>query len=248
MLIRRSLKKQLYLIPIFAGILLFSCRVWEPSWLIVPLPYLGFIDFTEYIAPFLIIVPISFLLYNNYEIELAMTCGVSTVRLVFTKFAAIVVYMLASLYLMIGLYKYLPFEPEQGTRIVYPIVVPEHYKIHMLISATVTVLFFASVILFLRVLLRNCYTSIVLGIVIYMAFEGMNESLKKGRVDVRRALFDPFVTNYFVGNEVPNRFKIDGMHNLWTYNRLLFLGIAVVLFALTWLLLKRERLHESFVD
>lgn len=240
------LKKQLFIIPIFVGVLIFSCRVWNPSHLIVPLPSIGFIDVTELIVPYLISIPISFLLYNNYEIELALACGISTARITFTKFVTIVLYTLLPYYAMAILYQYLPFVADSRTRIVFPILIPENYKIYMMISVTVTVLFFSSLFLFLRVIMRNCYTPIIIGLAAHLYFCSLNESIHKGMIDVRKALYDPFLSNYFLGDEVPNMYKLDGMHNLWTYNRLLFTGIAVVLLILTYLLLRREKLHESF--
>lgn len=236
----------MYLIPIYIGVLLFSCRVWQPMNLIVPLPLIGFIDLTELISPLLVLIPISFLLYNNYEIELSLTCGVSTVKLLFTKYVTVLLYTLLPLYLMIWQYKYLPYEHSAQDKIRIPIFIPENYKVYMLISVTVTVLFFSALVLFLRVLMRNCFTPTAIGMLAHATFSSFNYTLHNGMADIRGALYDPFLSNYFLGDEVPNMYKLDGMHNLWTYNRLLFFGLAVVLLVITYLLLRREKLHESF--
>ncbi len=85
MLVLRSIKKQLYLLPLFTAILLITARPWIKQPLIVPLPGLGYIDFTEVIMPLLLLIPISFSLHNDYEIELALTCGVSTAKLMLAR-------------------------------------------------------------------------------------------------------------------------------------------------------------------
>lgn len=247
-MIIRNLKKNFYVFPLFLIFLLFSCRVWEAQPLIVPLPNLGFIDYTEVISPLMILIPISFSLYNKYEIELGLVCGFKTTKLMIAKIASILIYAFFSLYAMIVLYSYKPFEVMNGEKIIFPIAIPANYKLYMFLSVTVTVIFFTAVYLFLRVITRNCFIPVGIGLLIYLVFSGINQNIHYGMKSISLCLFDPFISNYFLGNEVPNILQIASIHNIWTYNRLLFAGIAVLLFVLTYLLLRREKLHEVSGD
>ena len=85
MLFLRSLWKNKYYLVLSMVMLVMVARVWEPSPLIAALPDKGFIDYTELFVPFLLILPISFLLYDNFEIELGLVCGVKTAKLMLYK-------------------------------------------------------------------------------------------------------------------------------------------------------------------
>ena len=169
----------------------------------------------------------------------------SAARLTFTNHLANLLYTLIPCYIIVALYQYKEFFPAPDDRIVIPIVIPENYKVYMLISVTVTVLFFSSVALLLRELMRNMFTPILMSICIYMGLGGNNANIHSGRQDIRAAIVDPFISNYILGDTVPNTYEM-GFHNMWTYNRLLFTGISVILLIITYLLLRREKLHESF--
>ena len=223
-----------------------ASKIWTPSPLIAALPQKGFIDYTELMIPFLLILPISFLLYDNFEIELALTCGIKTTRLMMNKFLSLFIYALTSMFLMIGLYKYTEFIPMSQTKIKIPIYVPENYKVYMLISAFVTVVFFASLFLFTRVATKNCYAPVGLGILAYSIFSSLNTNIHGGYEDIRHCLYDPFLSNYFLGDTVLTEYYKLGP--LWTYNRLLFFGLAVAMLAATDFLLRREKLHQGFND
>ena len=246
MLFLRSLWKNKYFLVLTTVMLALASKIWTPSPLIAALPQKGFIDYTELMIPFLLILPISFLLYDNFEIELALTCGIKTTRLMMNKFISLFIYALTSMFLMIGLYKYTEFIPMSQTKIKIPIYVPENYKVYMLISAFVTVVFFASLFLFTRVATKNCYAPVGLGILAYSIFSSLNTNIHGGYEDIRHCLYDPFLSNYFLGDTVLMEYYKVGP--LWTYNRLLFFGLAVAMLAATYFLLRREKLHQGFND
>ncbi len=245
MLFWRSLKKNAYFLVIALFLLAFSCTVWNPHHLIVALPEHGFIDSTELFVPFVLLLPISFLLYDNFEIELGLTCGVKTTKLLFTKFIAILLFAITAVFAMVALFEYEPYVPQQS-KIIIPIHIPENFKVYMFISAFVTTVFFASLFLFMRVAIKNCYAPVGLGVLVYTVFNGFNYDIHSGYTDIRKCLFDPFLSNYFMGDTVLTEYYRVGP--LWTYNRLLFFGIAVVLLVATYFLLRREKLHQGFND
>ena len=245
MLFWRSLKKNAYFLVIALFLLAFSCTVWNPHHLIVALPEHGFIDSTELFVPFVLLLPISFLLYDNFEIELGLTCGVKTTKLLFTKFIAILLFAITAAFCMVALFEYEPYVPQQS-KIIIPIHIPENYKAYMFISAFVTTVFFASLFLFMRVAIKNCYAPVGLGVLLYTVFNGFNYDIHSGYTDIRKCLFDPFLSNYFMGNTMLTEYYRVGP--LWTYNRLLFFGLAVVMLVATFFLLRREKLHQGFND
>ncbi len=242
MLFRRNLKNTLYVIVLFAGVLLFSSRVWYPQPLIVPLPELGFIDFTEVLAPMLLLIPISFMYYNSYEIELSLVCGVHTRKLFLGKFFAILLYGIIVMLGLILAYQYLPYTGSSKVKI--PINIPENYKLYMIVSAVVTMFFFATLCLLLRVLTRNCYAPIGILLFVYTFFTGLNEGIHSRRTNIRKAIFDPFISNYILGDKVTERI----FPNLWTLNRFLFFGLGLVMLIISCIILNREKQHENFGD
>ena len=246
MLLLRSLWKNKYYLVLSTVLLTVVTSIWKASPLIAALPQKGFIDYTELFVPFLLILPISFLLYDNFEIELGLVCGVKTVKLLFCKFFSILLYTLIPIGLMIAFYRYEQFVPESQVQIRIPIHVPENFKIHMAFSSFVTVMFFASLFLLTRVVTKNCYAPVGLGILVYTIFNTLNTNIHSGYEDIRTCLYDPFLSNYFMGDKVLTEYYQVGP--LWTYNRLLFLALAVVMFAIAYILLRREKLHQGFND
>ena len=248
MLWSRAFKKSFFYIFIVFLVVGFSSRFWDAQPLIVALPNQGYIDATECLIPFLLVIPLAFLLYDNFEIELGLVCGVKTAKLMMTKVLAYFVYAVIPMVCFVFLYKYEEYVPINGAKIKIPIHIPENYRLYMLISVLVTMFFFAAIIVFFRVLTRNCYVPVIMGLFFYMTFSSLNQNIHDGRSDIRQSLFDPFISNYIISDHIPNNYYIgiSGMQNIWTYNRLLFFGIGVVLFVLSYLLLRREKLHEGF--
>lgn len=239
-----------------SALLLLMVKPWKEHWILTAAGNNGGIFYsTEFIIPFVVLMPVSFLLYNNYEIELAMINGVSTAKIMFCKFfACIVTTMLPLLIVILPLReKYYYIAPE---KITIPLHIPQNYKVYLLISAFVTVLFLASLFLLIRVVLRNCYVPVGLAILVFSLFSTRNTNISFLTVPFENALFDPFITRYLIGDTVANEGftvlatgeVVPPFPHLWTYNRLLFLGIALLLIGISYLLLRREQLHESFGD
>lgn len=255
MLFLRSLWKSKYYFLAATAIMLIIAQPWKPHWIMTAPGGNSFFSSTELIVPFIVLLPVSFLLYNDFEIELALVNGVTTMKLMLCKFFATVVATVLPLFAVIlpVQEKYYYAAPEVIT---IPLHVPENFKIYLLLSAFVTVLFFASLFLLLRVLLRNCYAPVGLAILVFSFFQNRNNEINFLTLPFKSALFDPFITKYLIGDTVANESftvtatgeVIDAVPHLWTYNRLLFFGISLGLIALSCLLLSREKLHESFGD
>ena len=106
MLWSRAFKKSFFYIFIVFLVVGFSSRFWDAQPLIVALPNQGYIDATECLIPFLLVIPLAFLLYDNFEIELGLVCGVKTAKLMFTKVIAYFVYAVIPMVCFVFLYKY----------------------------------------------------------------------------------------------------------------------------------------------
>ena len=123
----------------------------------------------------------------------------------------------------------------------------------MFISMAVTLLFFFALICFVRVLSRNCYVPILIGLFVHLTAENTCKSIQAGGTAVKNCIFDPFISVYFMGDDIPNLIveqhpQLGVKHNAWTYNRLIFFGISVVLLVATYIMLRREKLHRGFGD
>lgn len=248
----RSLRRCWPLVPLAVAFLLFTTFVWLPQPLIVPADISGFVNNVEGTLPLLLLACFSFLLPDTYEIELGLTCGVSTAKLAFSKAMPLVLYTILSAWVFLLFYQYTPYTSTDFP-IVIPIWVPENFKWYLFVSFAVTVLFFAALFLLIRVITRNCYVPIGVGMFFFVVLYAFYKDVHSLSRDIRWCLIDPFISAYFVGNEVPNAYAaryadLAILHNAWTYNRLLFLGLALLLFGASYLLLRREKLHKTFRD
>ena len=250
MFLRSYRRSVLVIIPAMA-ILLFASSVWIEQPLITPLPQTDFMCNVETTVPIFLIAVCSFLLHDPFEVELGLVCGTSTAKLALSKFLPILSYSLLSAFTIMALYKYQPYTPAPTDRIVIPIYVPDNYRLYMAVSFFVTVMFFASLFFFLRVLTRNCYIPIILGVFIHLTAYNFYYSIHNGETSIKGSLIDPFVSAYFLGNEVPNAFAeqysdLTILKNAWTNNRILFFALSLLLLGATYLLLQREKLHQGF--
>ncbi len=252
-MIWKSFKSSLFIIPTAVALILFSTYLWNPSYLIAPPPFTGFAFQLEATLAVLLIVFYSFLLTSKYEIELGLVNGYGTLKLALTKALPILVYSTAVSFAAVLVYRYKPFDAETVSKIRIPIYVPDNYKIYLLFSVLVTVIFFSSLYFFIRVIMRNCFLPIIPDLLILSLFMGLNESVIKGIADIRMCLLDPFVSAYFVGNTVPNEIadkypEMSLLKNAWTINRLIFFLLSLVLLAATIFLLRREKLHKGVAE
>ena len=224
-------------------LLVMVTRVWEPQPLLTPEPWSSFLKNCERMLPLLLLIPISFLLSNDYEIELGLVCGVRNAKLMLAKFVPIVCYTLLGMATVILLYRYIPFDQMNLTNFqeVIELLVPSTYRLYMLVSGVVTLVFFAALFLFIRVVCRNVYLPVGIGMFLCAVFDSFNSSIGLGQTDIRFSLFDPFISTYFLGNAAPQQYMLG---DVWTYNRLLFFTLAIFLLAASYAILRRDGLHQ----
>ena len=224
-------------------LLVMVTRVWEPQPLLTPEPWSSFLKNCERMLPLLLLIPISFLLSNDYEIELGLVCGVRNAKLMLAKFVPIVCYTLLGMATVILLYRYIPFDQMNLTNFqeVIELLVPSMYRLYMLVSGVVTLVFFAALFLFIRVVCRNVYLPVGIGMFLCAVFDSFNSSIGLGQTDIRFSLFDPFISTYFLGNAAPQQYMLG---DVWTYNRLLFFTLASLLLAASYAILRRDGLHQ----
>ena len=170
-MLSRCMRKSLYFLAICLPIFVVATRIWEPQCIILPAPMNGFASYIELFLPPLLLIPLSFLLYDPFEIELGLVSGVRTSRLLTDKLAPLLLYGAFSVLVMILLVRDEPFVETEQMRALITIVVPDNYKLLLAVSAVVTMLFFASVVVFFRVLTRNCYAPVGMGLFVYLFFD-----------------------------------------------------------------------------
>ena len=172
-------------------------------------------------------------------------------KLVTVKALPVILYIILSTVAITLCHRYVPYDGSHRIRI--PIYVPDNYKTYLVISALVTTIFFAALFLFLRVLTRNCYLPLGIGLIVWGGSCGLSEEIRGGTVSPAMCWLDPFISFNFIGDTIPNAMAekytdLASMTNAWTYNRLMFFGLAILLLVATWLLLRREKLHEGLGD
>ncbi len=246
----RSLRRSWPLLILMTILFLYFTQYVLTGPLIVPPKHIGYLDRTELVIAVLMLPVFSFLLPNKFEIELSLSCGTSTVKLFFTKAFVYLIYTVIPVLVFIWLYKYVPYKGSERPKI--GIFIPENYKLYMVVSVLVTMFFFFALFCFLRVLLRNCYAPILVGLAIYSLAYNTCKNIQNG-VDIERCLTDPFISVYIMGDTVPNNIatqhpELGVVANAWTYNRLIFVALGIVLLAVTYFMLRREKLHRGFGD
>jgi len=247
----RSLKKSIWFFPVSLVYLVFISNVWHPGYLIAPPRLVGFFDYVEMSVPMVLIALCSFTLPNQYEIELSLVCGTSAAKLFFSKAIPIFLYTLTPAYIILGLYSFIPYKGPYKP--VIPIHVPDNFKLYTAVSIFVTLFFFFALFCFFRVITRNCYIAIFPSMFFNVLFQDLTKRIQKGVEDIEKCFIDPFISDYILGNTVPNAYaeQMEGMEimrNAWTYNRIGFFVLGVVLLVATYLLLRREKLHKGFGD
>lgn len=247
----RSLRRSSPLLIAVSILLIYFTYYYIEGPLVVPPKEFGFIDRSELRITAIMVPIFAFLLPNKFEIELSLTCGMSTTKLFFSKALSALIYTAVPTFVFVFLYRYIPYDGTNKT--VFAIYVPDEYRIYMVISMTVTLLFFFSLLCFARVLSRNCYIPVIVGLFVHFTAESNCKNIQSGARAVKNCIFDPFISVYFMGDDIPNLIaeqypELGVIANSWTYNRLIFLGISVVLLIVTYLMLRREKLHRGFGD
>lgn len=251
-MLKKSLVRSLYIIPVTVAVILFATHLWEPNYLITPPQLSGFEAQIELSMSILLIALYSFILPNRYEIELGLVNGYSTLKLTITKVIPIFLYTFLTSFVAVALYRYKPYDLTQFKSMI-PIYVPEDFRVYTFISVFVTLLFFSSFYFFMRVLTRNCYLPVITDLLLFSVLSPISEMVRKGTVSLKMCIVDPFITTYFVGNSIPNAYAekyqdLEILKNVWTINRLIFFFLSLVLLAATVFLLRREKLHQGIGD
>lgn len=247
----RSLRRSYPLLIAVTLLLAYFTHYYLTGPLIVPPKEFGFIDRTELRLAAIMIPIFAFLLPNKFEIELSLTCGTSTSKLFFTKAITSFIYTAIPAFVFVFLYRYVPYDGKNPAK--FALYVPEDYRVRMVISMAVTLLFFFSLMCFVRVLSRNCYIPVLAGLFIHYTAENFCKEIQRGALQPKNCIFDPFISAYIIGDTVPNNIteqypQLGVIANSWTYNRLIFFAISVVLLIATYILLRREKLHRGFGD
>lgn len=247
----RSLRRSLPLIVVLAAVLAYFTYPFIKGPLIAASRDITFMDRIELPMAAALIPIFAFILPERFEIELSLTCGVRTSHLFLSKAVPLLICSFLPMLATVLVYTYVPYDRKVYSRI--QIFVPDNYKVYVIASVAVTVLLVFSLICFLRVLFRNCYIPIIGGLFFHCLAAGLNIAIRNGGKPIKSCIFDPFISNYILGDTVPSNIaaqlpELGISPHAWTYNRLLFLGISIVLLVATYVLLRREKLHSGFGD
>ncbi len=240
LLFKHFLKKYSPWLILCVAVLLGVTRVWEE----LPPPQLRFTLTLESVASAFAVVPIAFILYEPTEIELGLACGIRTARFAYTRFLPCLLYTLVPATVIAACCNYVPKITDPEYVGIIPIYVPDNYRVYLALSAAVTVLFFAALTLFLRVALRNCYVAGSAGLIAVVIMNSTASYVTAGALHPALSYVNPFLTSYLIGNHIGNLFPQIGLQNVWTINRLSFFLLSLLLLSGSYVLLRREKLHE----
>lgn len=245
-LIKYSLKRTFFVLPIMLLAVFISMGRLDGVCLMEAYPG-GFVSILENTASIVAICFFAFMFHDRYEIEEALVCGVTTTKLVFTRFTAILIYSFAAMSFVLIRYELqsYPYPTAPGV----PFYAPEHYKLYALASAFVTVLFFAGVTVLIRTIFANCYVAFGVGFALHDFISHFSKDIRLGNIAIENCFADPFMSSYILSDKVPRTEKALGLSPTeWTCNRLMFFGLALVILFVSFLLLKREKLHRGFTE
>ena len=215
-----------------------------------------FIGEFEGLLPILLVPVCAFVLHDRTEIELSLVCGTRMSKLFFSKVIPIIVYTVIPCAFFSLVFKSRTDTAIDLSRLkrnsIYNFI-PENYRLCTAISIVVTAIFLFAVYSLIRVITRNCYVTMLVGFGTGVAVSQLGSTLGIHSGSFTNCLFDPMINTYFIGNSVPNAYAekfpdLSAMTNIWTYNRLLFLGLSLVIFFITHLLLRREKLHQGLSE
>ena len=248
---KRSFINGWFYLPVTFVFLLFASYVWYPGPVIVPGHMTGFFEYTETTVTILLAAFCCFTLINKYEIELGLVCGTSTLKLFISKVLPIFVYTIIPMFVILGLYEYVPYSGTEKAEIA--IFVPENWKIYAAISFIVSFLFFFSLFCFLRVLMRNCYVPLFVCMFFHAVAYDYTKSVQYGNTSPKLSIFNPYISVYMLSDKIPDMIagqheELSLLYHAWSYNRIIFFVLGIVLIAATCFMLKRETLHKGFGD
>lgn len=236
-------------LPLFFAVWMFLLHTFA-----LPHNAFRFIDGTEIVLSILMIPLCAFILYEKTEIELALVSGMGTSRLFFTKLVPLITYTVIPTVAFAFIFKSDTMDelsPGLVTMEKIPEYVPDNYRILTAVSVAVTVLFFFSLYALVRVVTRSSYLPILICFGLAVGIRSFSASIQAMRLPLTYSLFDPFISTYFIGNTVPDTYaekfpELAVMANAWTYNRVLFAALSLLILFVTHLILRREKLHRGF--
>ena len=210
-----------------------------------------FINAAEMVFPILLILVASFVLYDKNEIELALVNGTKTTKLFFTHLVPFITYTMLPSVIFALIFKSHTdgeFDPSSVTMMSIPEYIPDNYKLLMTVSLVITIVFFYALYSLIRVITRNCFIPMFLGFGLVTVFTGFSAAVQAMKIPMTCSFFDPLINSYFIGDTIPNAYaekypELVGMAQIWTYNRLFFVFLSALLFFITYLILRREKLH-----
>lgn len=156
---------------------------------------------------------------NNDECELVISSRLSNFRCFASKFAAIFLLSLCAILL---------FFAGRSLLIHTQLIV---FALSIL-SCIITALFFLSLASLLRLLFKNAYLPIPFILILVVTFSLTHEAIRRHLRPEYFRYFDPYLSDLGMGDPV------------WICNRLLFLGVAILLSVCCYILLKKDRLHN----
>lgn len=228
--------------PLVFAVSAVLCMLWLPYPAIVPYPSTNAVGALEMALPIMLCLPLSFLLHDKSVIELSLVHGVSTLRIFLAHLGAALTWSASGLLAVVLCLRFSPLNEQQIKSLAFPPLIPEGVRWYILLSTLITLLFFVSVVMLVRVAMRNCYVPIFVVLLMFTVFYDRSRDLRMGGPDgMGRALLDPYMSTYVIGDAVPLQY---GYGHLWTANRALFLGLTLIFFLISILLLRRERMHE----
>lgn len=249
-MLKRSFIKESFYLPLTLVFLMFTSYVWQPGYVIAPGHMPGFFEYTEMTITVLLAACCCFVLTNKFEIELALVCNTSTLKLFMSKVIPIFIYTIIPMFVVLLMYEAVPYTGNDEP--VVPIFIPENWKLYAGLSILVSFVFFFALFCFLRVLCRNCYLPILLCMFFHALAYDTTKNIQYGSGNIAVSIINPYISVYMLGDKVGNELaqsqNLAILQNVWTYNRILFAVLSVILVILTIWLLKRENLHKGFGD
>jgi len=173
------------------------------------------------------------ILTSDTENEFAKCYGVSFTRLGFAHFLPHILYPLIIAGLAIPLYWILW---QVGALHDYPLPIPD-YKV-LFFSLFVTFFLVSAFTLFVRVAIRNMYVTFFAFLIAFSPFYQLHNNLLLKKLPISMAKYDIWITGLLYSE------KYEVTAEMWLTNRLAFLGIAV-LFFIGSLVLLRQKNYEN---
>ncbi len=220
-------KRKYWLIPCFAAIYFILIFLQAH-------PEFSFYHQTAEEFPSLLVALLSALiLTSDTENEFAKCYGVPFTRLGFAQFLPHFVYPLAISLAAVPLYWNLF---TAGALHDYPLPIPE-YKV-LFFSLFVTFFLVSAFTLFVRVAIRNMYVTFFAFLIAFSPFYTLHNNLLLKKVPITMAKYDIWITGLLYSENYALTAE------MWLTNRLAFLGIAVLFFVGS-LVLLRQKNYEN---